>query len=234
MRASHLLLLLSLAGLGVGQSTFGQQPNRPPEKVRPPLLFRETWKEAPDSGIGHATPEAARLEDESKRVTQNSLTNPNLEVKLYGLDSINVTVYKHEGRPDIWTGVANSPVALTLRYKNGYLDLTGLARLRWITRTQSLHIVHPVVKLADGTLLVGSHGISTEGAYLENEVDFSNQSWFKLDPVKVIPIGLVKNPDLSKVDEIGFADLMPSGGHYNAGWVNVSALEVYANTHPRQ
>jgi hypothetical protein len=129
--------------------------------------------------------------------------------------------------------MAESPVAVTLRYKKGYMDLTGLARLRWIVRTQSLHVLHPVVKLADGTLLVGSHEDSTNGEYLESEVSFPSQTWFKLDPVKVIPIGLVKNPDLSKVDEIGFADLMPSGGHYNAGWLNVSALELYAESHPR-
>jgi hypothetical protein len=38
---------------------------------------------------------------------------------------------------------------------------------------------------------------------------------------------------LSKVDEIGFVDLMPGGGHGNAGWVNVSAIELYAKPIPR-
>ena len=37
------------------------------------------------------------------------------------------------------------------------MDLTGLTRMRWRTRTENLHVLHPVVKLADGTLLVGSH-----------------------------------------------------------------------------
>ena len=36
-----------------------------------------------------------------------------------------------------------------------------------------------------------------------------------------------KTPDLSKVDEIGFADLMPGSGHGPGGWINVSRIEVY-------
>jgi len=33
--------------------------------------------------------------------------------------------------------------------------------------------------------------------------------------------------DLSKVDEIGFADLMPGSGHGAGGWVDVAQIEVY-------
>jgi hypothetical protein len=35
------------------------------------------------------------------------------------------------------------------------------------------------------------------------------------------------------VDEIGWADLMPGGGHGVAGWVNVSGVELYAKPVPR-
>jgi hypothetical protein len=47
-------------------------------------------------------------------------------------------------------------VALTLSHKDAWLDLTGLTRMRWRTRIENLHALHPVVMLADGTLLVGS------------------------------------------------------------------------------
>ena len=33
--------------------------------------------------------------------------------------------------------------------------------------------------------------------------------------------------DLSKVDEVGFADLMPGSGHGAGGYVNVASFEVY-------
>ena len=139
----------------------------------------------------------------------------------------------HEGRHDLWTGLETTPIAATLRDKNNYLDLTGRARLRWITRTGSLHVIHPVVKLPDGMLLAGSLAISTDGDFLENEVSFNNQRWFKLDPEKLVTTIDVKNPDLTRVDEIGFVDLMPGGGKGVAGWVNVSVVELYANPTPR-
>jgi hypothetical protein len=43
----------------------------------------------------------------------------------------------------------------------------------------------------------------------------------------------VNNPDLSRVDEIGYVDLMPGGGHGTAGCTNVSWIEVYASARKR-
>jgi len=96
--------------------------------------------------------------------------------------------------------------------------------MRWRTRTENLHVLHPVVKLADGTLLVGSQTFSSpqrpmagsiaySGNFVVSEVTFDDQRWFQLDPVKVVTMKEVGNPDLSRVDEIGFVDLMPGGGH---------------------
>ena len=218
-RWTALLVIL----LGTAHSALAQPPAAD-SAVRPPLLFREEWKQPPFTG---------QLNDENRRATQDAVTQPNLELKLYGADARNLGVYVHEGRHDLWTGMVTSPIAVTLRDKNNYIDLTGLARLRWITRTQALHVLHPVVKLADGTLLAGSHGDSTDGEYLSSEIAFGNQHWFKLDAQKVVTTVEVKNPDLSKVDEIGFVDLMPGGGHGNAGWANVSLVEVFAKPVPR-
>ena len=61
---------------------------------------------------------------------------------------------------------------LTLRDKRNYLDLTGLARLRWIVRTNAIHTLYPVVKLADGMLAVGSRGISTDGDFVQVEIAY--------------------------------------------------------------
>jgi hypothetical protein len=192
----------------------------------PPLLFREEWKQPPYTG---------ELDDVKRRIvlTQDAVSNPNLELKLYGPDTKDLLVAVHEGRHDLWTGLETTPICATLRDKNNYVDLTGRARLRWITRTGSLHVLHPVVKLPDGTLLAGSLSISTDGDFLENEVSFNNQHWFKLDPEKLVTTVDVKNPDLTRVDEIGFVDLMPGGGKGVAGWVNVSVVELYAKPTPR-
>jgi hypothetical protein len=201
----------------------------------PPLMFHEVWQQPPHTGP---------LNDENRRITQQALTNPNLELKLYGADARNIQVTSHNGIPDLWTGFTTSPVALTLRDKNAYIDLTGLARMRWRTRTEDLHVLHPVVKLADGTLLVGSQTFSSpqrpmegsnafSGSFVVSEVTFEGQRWFQLDPVRVVTTREVGNPDLSRVDEIGFVDLMPGGGHGFAGCSNVSWIEVYATPRKR-
>src|SRR5437870_1657405 len=145
--------------------------------TRPPLLFTETWKEPP-----HTAP----LTDAERRVSQQVVSNPDLELKLYGADAKSVSVNPHEGRLDLWNGDTASPVAVTLRHKSSSLDLRGLARLRWILRTNGLHVIHPVLKLADGTLIAGTDANETDGVLLSREIAFTNQRWVKLDPVKIV------------------------------------------------
>ncbi len=129
--------------------------------------------------------------------------------------------------------MADSPVAILLRHKNGLLDLRGLARLRVMVRTSNLHALHPALKLGDGTLVAGSQAIDTGGLFLSVEVGFTNQRWFKLDPDKVTTMAEERSVDLTKVEEVGLVDLMPSGGHGSAGYANVSTVELYARTSPR-
>jgi hypothetical protein len=218
MRFALLVVTVGVAGAARAQAPAAESA------VRPALLFREEWAQPPYTG---------KLNDENRRVTQAAVTNANLELKLYGPGARDIGVYVHEGRHDIWNGMSTSPVAVTFRDKTSYVDLTGLARLRAIVRTGALHVLHPVVKLPDGTLLAGSRNINTDGEYLDSEVAFGGLHWFKLDPQKVTTSVEVKNPDLSRVDEIGFVDLAPGGGHGNAGWMNISAVELYAKAVPR-
>ena len=46
-------------------------------------------------------------------------------------------------------------MAVTLRHKTSNVDLSGFAKMGWVTRVSGFHVVRPVVKLADGTWLVG-------------------------------------------------------------------------------
>ena len=53
-----------------------------------------------------------------------------------------------------------------------------------------------------------------------------------MDPDKVVTAtgaqaGWVTNLDLSRVDEIGFVDLMPGSGHGNGGWSDLAWMEVW-------
>src|SRR5690606_18197788 len=135
---------------------------------------------------------------------------------LYGMDAKNITVYLHEGRTDLWTGLTSSPVAVLLRDRNSLMDLTGLARMRAIVRTGNLHRLNPAIRLPDGTLAAGDRAIDTNGDFLQVEVAFAGQRWYTIEPDTLAVKGQIQNPDLSRVDEVGFVDLAPAGGHGNS------------------
>jgi hypothetical protein len=177
-------------------------------------------------------------------VAPMNLTNPNLEITVYGRDAKNVMISGAGANPiNIWTGLTTEPVAVLLRDKGNYLDLAGLARIRWVTRASGFHVVRPVVKLADGTMLVGDHAESHTTAFLESEFTLFDVRWVKLDPERIVTTGVygavgdaaawVDKPDLTRVDAVGFADLMPGSGHGSGGWVNVTHIEVYGKAVPR-
>ena len=220
----------AVRGLGLvlfASAAFAQQPpagRGAPPATRPALLFKEEWRLPPHEGAPT---------DENMRFTPAVVASDRIEAKVYGAGSSFIRAAEHEGRIDLWTGLATSPVAVTLRDKRNYIDLTGLARLRWIVRTNSIHTLYPVVKLANGTYAAGNRGISTDGEFLQVEVAFGGMRWFTLDPVKVVVTSEVKDPDLSKVDEIGLVTLAPAGGHGIAGSANLSTVELFAKAVPR-
>ena len=194
-----------------------QKPGMTP---RPPLLFSEPWRLPPYTG---------EQTDENMRFTPAVVTNPRVEVKLYGPDAKVIRAAIHEERVDLWNGMASSPTAVTLRDRRNFVDLTDAARLRWILRTNAIHLLHPVVRLADGRLIVGDRGITTHGEFLAVEIAFSGMRWYGLDPAKVVVLTEVTNPDLRKVDEVGVAMLSPGGGHGIAGSANLSTVELFAH-----
>ena len=226
--------IVTAFGLVVCSSAFAQQAPQQapagrgqaaaPAPSRPALLFKEEWRLPPHEGAPT---------DENMRFTPAVVANDRLEAKVYGTGASVVRAAEHEGRIDLWTGLATSPVAVTLRDKRNYMDLTGLARLRWMVRTTAIHTLYPLVRLADGTYIAGNHGITTDGEFFQVEIAFSGMRWFKLDPMKVVVTSEVVNPNFSKVDEVGLVTLAPGGGLGIAGSANLSTVELFANAVPR-
>ena len=218
------LVALTLSAAAQAPTRPAPGTQKPGMAPRPPLLFSEAWRLPPYTGD---------QTDENTRVTPAVVTNPRLEVKLYGTDAKVIRAATHEERTDLWNGLASSPTAVTLRDRSNYLDLTEAARVRWIVRTNAIHTLHPVVKLADGRLIVGDREITTHGEFLSLDIAFSGMRWYGLDPTKVIVLTEVVNPDLRRVDEVGLAMLSPGGGHGIAGSANLSTVEVFAYGAPR-
>jgi len=191
---------------------------------RVPLFFKEEW----------SNPTGAE-----QALTQQGVANANLELKLYGPSGkeilINGSPTNETNLPHPWTGMCTSPCGLTLRDKTRFVDLTGLARIKWVTKMSGFHQIRPIVKLADGTLLVGDFADGSPVDWMEREFSLSGMRWVRLDPERAVTTGnFVTNPDLSKVDEVGFIDLMPGSGHGQGGWADVAKFEVYGKPVPRQ
>jgi hypothetical protein len=231
-RRTLMLALVNCAFiLAVVFSTFAQQPGAPGGRgkggkgkaaARVGLFFKEEWKSDGKEGA----------------ISQENVANPNLELKLYGPSGKEIQIAgapNNESNPvHPWTGLCTSPCALALRDKSSFVDLTGLARIRWVTKMSGFHQVRPIVKLADGTWLVGDHADGSPTDWLESEFSLADLKWLRLDPERAVTTGnFVPNPDLSKVDEVGFVDLMPSSGHGPGGWADVAAFEVYGKAVPR-
>src|SRR5262245_1784383 len=223
----HATLILTTALLASALAALAaaaQEPGRgrgaaPPRVTRPALFFREEWKQTPAGG-------------EHPVVISEALSNPSLELKLYGPTGKEILMTgsaQDETNPvHLWTGMCTTPCAVALREKNNYADLSGLARIRWVTKVSGFHQVRPIVKLADGTWLVGDHADGSTLDWLQSDFSLAEVRWLRLDITSVVTKGnIVDKPDLSKVDEIGYVDLMPGSGHGPGGWIDVAAIDVF-------
>ena len=204
-------------------ATAGQQAARP-APTRPPLFFSESWKSLPTPPDDHNAWPAV----------QGGVTSPNLELTLYGSTAKEIQLVAGRGNlvpHNLWTGTTTTPSAAALRDRNNLVDLSApLAKIRWVVRTSGFHQAWPIVKLADGTWLVGDRPSGLQPDFNESEITPTDLRWLKLDIDRVVTVGKwIARPDLTKVDSIGFADLMPGSGHGDGGYINVGRIEVYGN-----
>ena len=240
--AAIVVLALSIgAGWACAQKAGAQQakaagpapagpPGAPP---RPELLFRMT------------------LENEARLpLSQSAVTTPNVDLQLYGDGKdIIVSVGKGPYSPHTFDGLCERPCGLTLRDKNNYFDLKGRANIKFTTIVAGFHRVQPLIRLADGTLLIGDQAEGSTADWHQYEISFSEIRWLKLDPQRGVTLGetWVENPDLSKVDEVGYFDILPgSGVHVEGmplekmpppppeGLIAVSSFELWGKPVPRE
>jgi hypothetical protein len=219
-----LTLLLGFAAYGQAPAPTGAAARDLPPTPPPPLFFRETWKQGVAEGGGAETGEA--------NVMQQNVSGDHLALDLIGPSSKEIQatgIPGNKGNPmHLWSGLCTSPCGAALRDTRNYVDLTGLASIKWNTKVSGLHRIHPIVKLADGTWLVGDQPSGSTVGWLENELAFASMKWLKLDPERAVTTGgWIEHPDLSKVDEVGYIDLMPGSGHGPGGWSDVAQIELY-------
>jgi hypothetical protein len=216
----HVLCAVALIVTGLASGVFAQGANQ----ERPPLFLSESWRALAAPPDDHGAWPAS----------QQGVASPNLQLTLHGTSGKEIQLVNVRGSADLyplnlWTGTTTSPSAATLRDRNNLVDLTSpFAKIRWNVRTSGFHQVRPVVKLADGTWLVGDRATGPSADFNQDDISIADVRWMKLDIARVVAVGnWIEHPDLSKVDEVGFADLSPGSGHGPGGYVNVARIEVY-------
>ena len=192
----------------------------------PTLVMKVEWKSDGRTGTREGVPNQVP-------VLQGNVSDPNITLTHYGAGKQLLTA--NNDPSSVWSGEVERPFATTFKHKDFYVDLTGPAKIRWVTKTSGFHVVRPVLKLADGTLLVGDYASMNVPMLALTEFPIGTIRWVKLDPERVVTLGSpgntnnevwAQNVDLSRVDEIGFADLMPASGHGTGGYIHLGTIEV--------
>ncbi len=229
------------AAQGGQQETPGSRPptadelsqdrcwNRSPcwENRRPPVAFKEDWTD----------PNAGQPYDYKDRDLDAHLQNNNLTMVRYGVGAEDVIYDRHVQPLDesgyIWLGAcAAGPCVITIKDKNDYLNLAVAgSKVVWRTKQGGYRQLRLVLKLADGTFLISDRYAGPSEDWNVSEISMLDVHWRRLiirEPTRIYEEAPVDQPDLSRVDEIGFTDLMVGGPSFFGGTSRIDWIEVHA------
>jgi len=188
------------------QGGFTSPPDNPAV-----LLFRETW----------AT-------EATQPMVQSSISNKALTLHIYGdANEIRKSTHAADDEQYTYTGETTTNWAITLGDPKSYWDLTLDGRFRMQTRNSGLRTTHIVIKTGDGKYFASEVGNPESTAWIARDYIFRDLTWRELlmtdtpsnasnrrqpNPKRVPIIPMQRaTPDLAKVEEVGFSDLMEGG-----------------------
>jgi hypothetical protein len=184
------------------------------------LLFREDWKE-----IEAALP-----------LTKEHVANPNLILSVYGPGRVAIKKSNHPHIPNdpfyIWSGECRENWALGLRHKSQLADLSGDATISFRSRQSGFRQLRVMVKLHQGEWLVSDQSAAYSEDWSETEFKVADLRWRKLNINDITEGAWVEKPDVRKVEEIGFTDLMRGAGtpaSSRLDWIAVYGKPVVIN-----
>jgi hypothetical protein len=174
------------------------------------LIFREAWTRAP----------------QAQPILQANLGNQDLVLHTYG-DGTNIRKTFHTTEDYTYTGETVTNWALTVSDPKNYWDLARDGKVMLRTRNSGMRVTRIVIKTADGKYFVSEEGSPDSNVWMDREYVLSNLKWWTLlvTDTPTNPITVRKpdpnrqpivpqapgQPDLSRVEEVGFTDLMPGG-----------------------
>ena len=223
-------------GAGAATQQPGQGRNSQGGFTSPPaspavMLFQEGW-----------------ASEMAQPMVQASISNKTLTLHIYGdANEIRKTTHAADDEDYTYTGETTTNWAITLSDPKNYWDLTADGRFRMQTRNSGLRTTHVVIKTADGKYFASEEGNPESSAWITRDYIFRDLTWRALmmtdtptnasnrrqpNPKRVPIIPLQRaTPDLSKVEEVGFSDLM------EGGWIpstsRIRSWEVWGKAVPR-
>lgn len=180
----------------------------------PGLYFREDWAATPPS----------------IPVTQEHVVNKELDLELHGPGKSVIKKSFHEWVPNdphyIWSGLCPMNWAVSLGKADSFVDLTN-GRIRWRAKQAGFRRLRMILKTAEGQWLVSEAFDGPSDDWREREFVIKNTRWRALDIETVIEGKWSENPDLARVERVGFTDLMPGGR--SAACSRLDWIEVYGS-----
>jgi hypothetical protein len=185
-----------------GAPTFGTDENAA-------LIFEEHWTNSPLT----------------QPMKQENLGNPNLRLHLYG-DLAGIRKTAHTTEDYTYTGETRNNWMITVSDPTSYFDLRLPGKVMLRTRNTGYRQTHIAIRTADGKYYVSEEGSGESTAWMNRDYILADLHWRSLtmddtpsgagprkaeaDRAVIVAAGIA-TPDLSKIDEIGFTDLMPGG-----------------------
>jgi hypothetical protein len=190
-----------------------------PSPPRPPLFFREDWKDIPP-----VTP-----------VTQEHVANPDLIVTRHGPGEAKIRKSHHDQPTDdpfyVWSGEADGNWAISLRHRTAQVDLSGQAKIIWRAKQSGFRQLRIILKLANGRWIISDQSDGDSIDWRVREFNLAEIRWRAFDIAKAVEGRWELNPDLGRVEEIGCTDLMSGGGTPASS--RLDWIEVYGRPVPR-
>jgi hypothetical protein len=223
-----VLAVIASAGMLAQQTARSGFTSAPSDPAR--LLFHEAWTRAPMA----------------QPMLPENLGNKHLTLHIYG-NANEIRKAFHPEEDYTYTGETVTNWALTVSDPASYWNLTRDGRIRLKTRSSGYRFLHVVIKTADGNYFVSEEGAGESTAWIETDYILSDLRWRNLlmtdkptnasnrrapDPKRVPIVATSKaTPDLSRVEEVGFSDLMPGGWIPSTSRVN--AFSLFGKSVPR-
>ena len=209
-RTSVVVIFVVVAvAAAAGQQQRVRVPGSPGTEPSP-LLFHEAWTRAPLT----------------QPMVQDNLGNKHLTLHIYG-NANDIRKTFHPIDDYTYTGETTSNWAITVSDTSSIWDLSGTAKVRLKTQNSGYRFLHVVIKTADGRYYVSEEGSPESSVWIERDYVLSDLNWRNLmmtdtptnasnrrqpDPKRIPIVPTSKGtPDLMRVEEVGFSDLMPGG-----------------------